>query len=558
MKLNALIITAVICLITATPVIAKTDLDETAAREAIRNALEPWKDASAGPGAIIQVSRAGQPLIVGMTGYADVEHTTAISEKTRFHVASLSKQFTAYAIVRLASEGKINLDASLTAYLSEASVYRDVTVRDLLAHTHGIRGALSLIGASGFRPEDMVTNDHALYLILRQRAMNAPPGDAFSYSNSGFILLAEIIERITGKSLAVYCREIIFQPLGMDDTLFVDSLKTIIPRRAQSYRRTSEGYGRAVLNYALTGSTGLTTTGRDLALWAAHLDRLVEDDPDFYATFHTLGVLKDGSHTHYAYGQERREYRGLETWSHGGRDAGYRAFLLRAPSERLSISVLSNAADFDIAQTTFDVLDALLGDKLTPKKTDATTPSAQQLAAYAGDYELFPGLIFSLKALKETLGFGLLGSESFSELTFVSNHEFVLNPVTDLTIVFDPNVGQAAESFDYRIGMLGVLPATRIELEPFEPASVNYKNFEGSYYSAELSAAYDLVVRDQQLFAHHPAVGHIALSPYQNDVFNSSNNYFQKLEFHRDTTGRVTGFHLSGALMVNVMFQRVR
>ncbi|MEA5449722.1 serine hydrolase domain-containing protein, partial [Leptolyngbya sp. CCNP1308] len=224
MKLKSVIVSLVIGVLGAAPALAMPAFDEGAAREAIRQALEPWTGEEAGPGAIIQVAHRGEPVITDMIGYADLEHAVPITADTRFHAASISKQFTAYAIVRLSSEGLVDLDASLAAYIPEAGIYRDVTVRDLLAHTHGIREWTSLIGASGFRQEDVVTNAHALDLILRQQAMNAPPGESFSYSNSGFLLLAEIVERITGLSLSDYSRELIFTPLGMDDTVFVDSL----------------------------------------------------------------------------------------------------------------------------------------------------------------------------------------------------------------------------------------------------------------------------------------------------------------------------------------------
>lgn len=557
MKLKSAIVSLMIGVFAAAAPAAASPFDEPAARAAMREALSPWSGEAAGPGAIIQVSRNGEPLIVEMTGYADLEHAALITEETRFHVASVSKQFTAYAVVRLASEGRVDLDASIAAYIREAEVYRDVTVRDLLAHTHGIRDAMSLVGASGLRPEDVVTNAHALNLILRQQAMNAPPGEAFGYNNSGFILLAEVVERVTGQSLSDYCRELIFEPLGMESTVYVDTLETVIPNRARSYAWTGEGYGRAPFNYALTGSTGLTTTGRDLAIWAAHLDGLAEAEPASYAAFHTLGVLNNGATTTYAYGQERRIYRGLETWSHGGRDAGYRAFLLRAPSENLSISVLSNAADFDIAKTTYAVLDALLETSLDPESIVTSTPSPEQLAAYEGDYALFSGLIFSLRAQEGTLGFAVLGQESFTPLPALSDHEFQLNPATDLAIVFDPDVDGPASGFGYQIGLLGVLPASRVELDPFDPATVELADFEGAYYSAELSAAYDLVVEEGRLCARHPAAGSTVLSPYQSDVFNSSNNYFQNVAFVRDEDGRVTGFRMSGALMVDVVFERV-
>ena len=461
-------------------------------------------------------------------------------------------------MVRLAQDGRLDLDASIADYIPEADLYADATLRDLLAHTHGIRGALTLVGASGLRPEDVVTNAQAMDLMLRQTAMNFAPGECFAYSNSSFILLAEVVSRVTGQSLNAYCREIIFDPLGMNATQFADRLQSIIPNRAQSYVWTGEAYGRFAFNYALTGSTGLVTTPGDLALWTAHLDALADDNPAFYASFHTLGVLNDGGVTTYAYGQERRVFRGLETWSHGGRDAGYRAFLLRAPSHDLSITVMSNAADFDSAGTAYAILEALLADQLDPEAIDASRPTPEQLAAYEGDYALFPGLIFSLCAKEETLELAVLGQQDVMTLPALSDHEFQINPITDLAIVFDREVEGPAPGFGYQLGMTGVLPAERVELAPFDPASLDLSDFVGSYYSAELSAGYDIALDQGRLVARHPAAGEIALTPFQTDVFSSPSNYLQQVAFLRDAAGQVQGFHLSGVLMVDVGFERVR
>ncbi len=402
-----------------------------------------------------------------------------------------------------------------------------------------------------------MTHDQAMDLMLRQRAMNFAPGERFAYNNSGFILLAEIVQRVTGMSLDAFCREQVFTPLGMDETGFFDSLEASFPDRAESYFWTGEHYGHFAFNYALSGSTGLVTTPADLALWAAYLDDLVEADPSFYESFHTLGVLNDGSVTTYAYGQERQVFRGVETWSHGGRDAGYRGFLMRVPSHDLSITVLSNVADFDVAGTTYAVLEALLADELEPVLEDTSKPTPDQLEWYAGDYTLFPGLIFSLRIQGETLELSIPGQLESLVMPALSDHAFEMNPYSEISIVFDPEAQGPVTGFDYQLGMLGKLRADRVELVDFSAEGLDLSAYVGSYYSAELSAAYDIAVENGGLVLRHPAWGKIALMAFQPETFTSSSNYHQQLTFARDGDGQVNGFALSGALMEGVGFVRV-
>jgi CubicO group peptidase (beta-lactamase class C family) len=537
--------------------LAETPPDLDAGRAAMQAALADWAADPDGPGALIQVAVAGEPVMVEAAGLADIEQGRAITPDTRFHIASISKQFTAYAVMRLVTEGRLRLDAPVTTFFPDSEVYADITIQDLLAHTHGVRDPLSLVGASGLRSEDVVTTEQALRLILRQDGVNQPAGERFAYTNSGFVLLSAIVEHVTGEPLSRFVQRTIFEPLGMTHSTYVDSLSTLIPDRALSYVWTGQGYGLQRFNYALTGSTGITTTAADLGIWAEHLDGLREQDPDFYRAFHTLGVLNNGEQTTYAYGQERRVYRGLETWSHGGRDAGYRAFLLRAPDENLSITVLSNAAEFLVADTAYAVLDALLEDDLDREEDGVEAPDADQLAAYAGDYELFPGMVFSLRVRDGALTFAGLGQEEGVAMAAVSDHEFMLNPRQNISLVFEEDEEGAADRFWYQLGYLGRLPAERVHLDAFDPVQIRFSDYEGVYYSAELGAAYEITETENGLVARHPIKGDTALTPYQDDLFSGADVYLGRLAFTRDQSGSVSGFDLSGPLMLGVRFERL-
>jgi len=343
----------------------------------------------------------------------------------------------------------------------------------------------------------------------------------------------------------------------MTETGFVDRLHTVVPNRAQSYAWTGQHYGPQSFNYEITGSTGVTTTSRDLAVWAEALDSLADSDPELYAQFHTLGVLNSGAQTTYAYGQERRVYRGLETWSHGGRDAGFRAFLLRVPSEDLSISFLGNSADLDSAQTVYAVLDALFSDQLPPVPLNEARPDPEQLQAFEGDYELFPGLVFSLRSTGDTLSFAPLGSDEALEMEPLSDHEFILNAAQDTHLVFNPQEPVPAQTVGYRLGLHGILPMRRVELAQFDPVHVSLSDYVGRYYSAELNTVYEIELEGGRLVVRHPNLGDITLTPYQNDLFSSPYVFFQQARFNRNEAGHVQGFALSAVLMLDVMFERL-
>jgi len=525
---------------------------------AVRKLLVPW-DRPGGPGAAVAVTMDGRLVASVAVGTADLEHVAPIQGTTSFHSASLSKQFTAFAILLLEQDGKLSIDAPLSDYLGEARIWPAMSLRQLMNHTSGLRDQWTLLGAAGWRPEDLVTDGQVMQLLFDQRGSNFAPASAYQYNNSGYSLLAEVVRRVSGKSLRQYCDERIFQPLGMTGTHFQDNIKDVVPRRALSYTKSSGRDVRVPLNYATAGPTGLQTTTEDLSKWAINFESPRVGGPALIARMQVQGVLTDGTVNAYALGQERRPYKGFDTWSHGGRDAGYRSFLLRIPAERFSIAVLGNSADVDTAKIAFAVADIYLASRpafRAPPPAIRSTPTAAMLDAYAGDYELFPGLIFTLSTNGQALYFASLGSSEKTALPSLSATAFQLNARDDLAIEFAPNVDGQATGFQYRIGLHGALPAKRITLLPFTPESTQLDGFSGRYYSRELRAEYELSVEGGRLVARHARREPISLRPYQKDTFASAEWNFQKLQFQSDTDGKVTGFRLSGAAAENILFTR--
>ena len=174
---------------------------------------------------------------------ADLQHRIAIGPQSIFHVASVSKQFTAFAVALLAEEGKLSLDDDVRRYIPELPQYEaPITVRQLMHHTSGLRDLWSLLGSAGWRfPTDLITERDVMQIIVRQRALNFRPGDEYVYSNTGFTLLAVIVQRVSGQSLAQYAQARFFGPLGMHDTHFHDDYSMIVPGRTSAYEPRAGG-----------------------------------------------------------------------------------------------------------------------------------------------------------------------------------------------------------------------------------------------------------------------------------------------------------------------------
>lgn len=366
-------------------------------------------DSTRSPGAAVAVVKNGALVLARGYGMADLEHGVPITSKTRFDVASVGKQFTAFAALRLAEQGKLDLDADYRDFLPEMPDYGPtITVRHLIHHTSGIRDYFALLGLMGVRPgEDSIRQSDVLRVLAAQRALNFEPGSEYLYSNSGYVLLATIVERVSGKPFHDWVDEHLFDPLGMHDTELGDDYQRIIPDRAESYAPSGGGFVNARTNYAAYGP-GLTYTHvEDLARWLAHLGDPKVGDASTIEAMLTTRPLNDGKPNDYAFGLHVAEHRGHRSADHSGSWAGYRTFLLWFPNEKLGVVVLSNLAGFDAAGKARAVADAALGEQPEPspptldqaagapartlarrlrQAADAPTPTPEALDVYAGRY----------------------------------------------------------------------------------------------------------------------------------------------------------------------------
>jgi len=354
-------------------------------------------DRDDGPGAAVGVLLDGEVVHRAGYGMANLDHGIPITPQTVFDIASISKQFGAMSALLLEGEGRLDFDADVRDYVPEVPDFGPViTPRHLVHHTSGIRDWPHAMLMGGVTYTDVISFEKILRMLYRQEDLDFAPGSEYSYSNTGYNLLARTIEVQSGQSFRAYTQDRIFGPLGMENTHFSDDYLEIVPGRAESYTPAEGGgYRRSINQLTALASSSLNTTMDDFLLWmtnyetgdvggSAVLERMVEP-----------GTLNNGERQSYAYGLTVGEYRGLPTFGHGGSWAGFRTNVMRFPEQNLSVVVFCNVSDCDPAGRAQRVAEVFLEDRMGPpaeetpggnETEEAPTLTARQLRAYEGTY----------------------------------------------------------------------------------------------------------------------------------------------------------------------------
>jgi Beta-lactamase class C and other penicillin binding proteins len=353
------------------------------------------------PGGAIGVIQNGELIYSKGFGIADLEHNIPITPKTVFYLASLSKQFTAFCILLLEEKGLLRLDDEIQKYLPDFPEYEaPITISQLIHHSSGLRDYSTLIDLRGGSYLEDISEKEVYELIKRQESLNFKPGDKYLYSNTGYFLLAKIVEVVTKETLKQFAQKNIFDPLGMTNTIFLDDNRTLIKNRAFSYNRTEGklGFSNIIRRFDLVGSGGVYSTIEDMALWDKNFEhnKLGNGGQAIIEKMYQPEILNDGKRNNYAFGLENKTYRGIDRISHSGSHAGFRTFYIRVPEDNTSVILLSNRRDGDLNKV-FMILDIMLEDKLQPTNPP-TTPSGskeeitkidltlEQLRLFVGNY----------------------------------------------------------------------------------------------------------------------------------------------------------------------------
>ncbi|HET6565251.1 MAG TPA: serine hydrolase domain-containing protein, partial [Xanthomonadales bacterium] len=351
------------------------------------------------PGCALGVIQDGEFLYRQGYGMANLEYGIPINSATVFRTGSVGKQFTAATIALLAETGTISLDDPLSQYFPEFPGWaNEITISQLVYHTSGIRDYLTLAMLAGKGEDaDYYTDEWVIDMLARQQETNFPPGTQHLYSNSGYLLLAHLVKRATGKSLREYAQQNLFEPLGMEVSHFHDDHTQIVPRRATGYAPNGSGsdYHISMTTLDMVGDGGVFTTVDELFNWDqnSYHNRLGKGGQELIQQLTTPGKLNDGTDLDYAFGLGVEDYRGQKLVSHGGAFVGFRAEMMRFPDLGFGTIVLCNRADAAPEQLARRVADVLLADQLGPVAEKAELQdepgfslSAGELQKYAGDF----------------------------------------------------------------------------------------------------------------------------------------------------------------------------
>jgi CubicO group peptidase (beta-lactamase class C family) len=512
------------------------------------------------PGASIAILKGGEVAYAQGYGMSNLEYNIPITSQSIFHVASVSKQFTDFAILLLEEEGKLSIQDDIRKHMPEIHDFgKTITIKHLMNHTSGFRDQWELLAIAGWRLDDVITRDHIMKMILGQRELNFDPGEEYMYCNAGYSILARIVEKVSGQPFAEFARERIFIPLGMNDTHVHDDHERIVPGRTYSYYNHETGFKKSVLSYANDGATSLFTTAEDLSRWMANMYEK-KIGASFIDKMREPAILNNGDTTSYALGLGVGKYKGLSYAGHGGADAGFRSNIRWYPEHDLGIAVLSNLASFNAGAKVNQISDLLLDTLLMEEKAVAKKEleiislSADELKKFQGKFtiaEFGVNFIITLEEDKLKVHQEWNGVDFF--LTPYGKTSFFEAGNQDLTFDFQETDG-SIEGIEVTQG--GTTYSAAKQRESALSAS-DMNKYVGKYMNAETQAIYHIEIKDGSLVATHMRHSDIPLNHAEGHVFRGNTWWFGKTEFKSSSDGKITGFLMTGGRVRNLKFERI-
>lgn len=520
--------------------------------------FKQW-DTKNSPGCTIGIVRGDSIIYAKGYGMANLEYDVAITPETVFHMASISKQFTGYAMVLLAKQGKLKLDDDVRKYLTWfPDMKKKITIRHLLNHTSGIRDQWQLLAISGTRLDDVITQEHIVKILSKQKELNFNPGDRYMYSNSGFTMLAEIVKAVTGQTLREFCDSAIFKPLKMTNTHFHDNAEEVVKNRSYSYYRDDKGkYANSILSYSNAGATSLFTTANDFSKWIMNFYKPVVGDAADITTLTTKGKLNNGKEIQYALGILSDKQNGYTRYSHGGADAGFRTAMSVLPELKMGFLVFSNEDSFNPNGKLDELTNLFVGNSNKKAEEGKQADSSLALIKDTNNYKRFTGsyisdegmnFSFKLKESKMYLGIGSqnfllakMQKDTFSVIAFPHVKFLFNNPGTSVDLIDNE------EKFEMKKYTLD----TNVSVQQLQP-------YTGTYYCPELDCTYYIILKDKKLYLTNNKYTDAKINVLGDEHLTTDNWWMSHLLVKHDTSKKITGFEVHGGRVLHLKFQKIK
>jgi len=454
------------------------------------------------PGCSVGVIQDGGFIYKKSFGMANLDYDIPITSKSKFKIGSITKEFTASCIALLALEGKLNLDDKVIEYIPEMSDYaKSITIRNLLYHTSGLRDYLNLFRYAGFDFDKSYSREDSIKILFRQKSLDFEPGEIKTYSNSGYLLLAKIVNLVSGKSLKEYSDELIFKPLGMDDTFYISGLNEVIKNKVIPYKINDSEITHFIHNLEPIGAGGMYSTIDDFLKWDNNFNDPKVGGLEFLELIQKKGYLNNNAEIEdYGMGFMHGEHNGRKWIGHGGAYFGFRSFHMRFPEFKTSIIIMANREDTEEYSKSALISDILLMPTKTISTAETKTIIAPvELLLSLSELEKFCGHYWCEKAklnrkiyLKEGKLFYWREENNES-----SSNELIMADVSvEAKLIFSFDSIQKTLKFFEN----DKLTSEFISYEPPVNNSQQLDKVQGRYYSEELDEIYNLKSESGKLF----------------------------------------------------------
>ncbi len=511
------------------------------------------------PGFSIIVSKGEEILVEKQYGISNLDYDIPITNKTVFDIGSIAKQFTAYAILMLEERGKLSIKEPAYKYINNLPRYQkgNPTIEQLLNQTSGIKEVDGIAGIADLTKNDLLTQSQMMNFITKMTSLNFKPGEYFQYTNSNYILLADIVTKVSGKSFANFMQEDVFEPFGMENTIKKSSTYSIIKNRAIGYVKDEGSFYKTHLHaFIYNGDGQVLTTAKDMLKWHIGLQNVKKLSPELYNKMHTKAKLNNGNTINFGLGVEFETYNNYQAFGFDGMIlGGFVSKYLYFPELDMMFFTTQNTFDSDFEDQFFKLVDLYIpknnfnNETKNSGKVKKVKLSKKELKLYEGSY-LFAGSDVetiktnTIQLKNDELTVLTTDGVEITRLKSMGNNQFMFN---DKLVVFDLESNK--KSYKY-YDSENQLPWLFKEYNPTTYNEKELKEFEGQYFNADFQISKKIKLIDGKLFVFsRNGAWKNEIIPLEKDAFDYSSDL---ITFLRDNNNSIVGLKI-----IDVLFKKI-